>query len=75
MKHCASHFAIIQNGGKVDYQYGDSLCAMGGCPRSFSQRNTSDIAGVAREQVLGESTGNSPRVVASLAMGFREHKP
>jgi len=75
VKHCASHFAIIQNGGKVDYQYGDSLRAMGGCPRSFSQRNTSDIAGAAREQVLGESTGNSPRVVASPAAGSENTNP
>ena len=28
VKHCASHFAVIQNGGEVDYQYGDSLRAM-----------------------------------------------
>ena len=28
VKHYASHFAVIQNGGEVVYQYGDSLRAM-----------------------------------------------
>ena len=60
VKHCASHFAIIQNGGEVDYQYGDSLRAIRGCPCSFSPRNTNESASVAREQTLGESTNYSP---------------
>jgi len=33
IKNCAVHFAVTQNGGMVDYQYGDFLRAMGGRPR------------------------------------------
>lgn len=33
VKHCASHFVVIQNGGEVDYQFRDSLRAMGRHPR------------------------------------------
>lgn len=29
VKHCASHFAVVKNGGEVNYQYGDFLRAMG----------------------------------------------
>ena len=75
VKHCASHFAIIQNKGEVDYQYGDSLRAMGGCLQSFSRRNTSDSVGAAREQVLGESTSNSLREVASPVTGLENTNP
>ena len=49
VKHCASHFAISRNGGEVDYQYGESLRALGGWPCSFSSRNNYGSAGVARE--------------------------
>ena len=33
VKNCATHFAVTQNGGMVDYQYGDFLRAMGARPR------------------------------------------
>ena len=69
VKHCVSHFATIQNGGEVDYQYRDSLRDIGRRPRSFSPRNVSDSAGAPREQVLRESTSNCPMVEASPAVG------
>ena len=55
VKHCASYFAVSRNGGEVDYQYGKSLKALGGRPRSFSSRNNYGSVGVAKEQTLGES--------------------
>ena len=55
VKQCASHFAISRNGGEVDYQYGESLRALGGRPHSFSSRNNYGSVGVAKEQTLGES--------------------
>lgn len=33
VKNCATHFVVTKNGGKVEYQYGDFLKAMGGQPR------------------------------------------
>ena len=48
VKHCASHFALTQNGGEVEFQYGESLHAMGGSPRSFSPRKPSASADAAR---------------------------
>ena len=47
VKHCASHFAIIQNGGEVDYQYGDYLRAMEGV-HDLSHQETLVIALVLR---------------------------
>lgn len=52
VKHCASHFAIIKNGGEVEYQYGDFLRALGGRPRYYSSRNAS--ANAEGEQSLGD---------------------
>ena len=75
MKHCASHFAVIQNGGEIDYQYGESLHAMGGRSRSFSPRKTGASAGMTREQQFEESTCNSPREMVSPAMGLETPKP
>nr|XP_023883466.1 uncharacterized protein LOC111995768 [Quercus suber] len=60
VKHCASHFAVSQNGGKVDYQYRESLRALGGRTRYFSPRNTYGSAGAAKEQMSRESTNYSP---------------
>ena len=60
VKQCASHFAISRNGGEVDYQYGESLRALGGRPRSFSSRNKYGSVGVAKEQTLRESINFSP---------------
>lgn len=75
VKHCASHFAIIENGGEIKYQYGDSLHAIGGRPRSFSPRNTDASVGVAREQGFEESTSHCPREMASLAAGLETTNP
>ena len=75
VKHCASHFAIIQNEGEIEYQYGDSLRAMGGQPRSFSPRKTGASAGAAREQQFGKSTCNSPREMVSLVAGLETTNP
>jgi len=44
VKHHASHFAIIKNGGEVDYQYGDFLRALGGRPHYSPSRNASPSA-------------------------------
>lgn len=44
VKHCASHFAVVKNGGEVDYQYGDFLLAMGGRPRFSPDKNTGPSA-------------------------------
>ena len=60
VKHYASHFAVLQNEGEFDYQYGDSLRVIGGRPCFFSPRNTYDSAGATREQTLWESTNYSP---------------
>ena len=59
VKHCASHFAVSRNGGEVDYQYGESLRALGGHPYSFPSRNTYGIAGPVKEQTSEESTNYS----------------
>ena len=75
VKHCASHFAITQNGGEIEFQYGESLHAMGGWPRSFSPRKTSTSAGAAREQQFGESTCNSPSERVSLAASLKITNP
>ena len=48
---------------------------MGGHPQSFSPRNASDSAGATREQVLGESTSNSPMVEASSVAGLENTNP
>ena len=60
VKHYASHFAVSRNGREVDYQYRESLRALGGRPRSFSSRNNYGSVGVAKEQTLGESINFSP---------------
>ena len=44
VKHYASYFAVIKNGGKVDYQYGDFLRALGGRPRYSPSRNVGPSA-------------------------------
>lgn len=44
VKHYASHFAVVKNGGEVDYQYGDFLRAMGGRPRFSPNKNTGPSA-------------------------------
>ena len=75
VKHCASHFAITQNGGEIEYQYGDSLRARGGRPRSFSPRNTDTSTGAAREQGFEESTSNGPREMASPAADLETTNP
>ena len=75
VKHCASHFALTQNGGEVEFQYGESLHAMGGRPRSFSPRKPSASADAAREQQFGESSCNSPEEKISLAAGLGTSNP
>ena len=44
VKHCASHFVVVKNGGEVDYQYGDFLLAMWGRPRFSPNKNTGPSA-------------------------------
>ena len=39
VKHCASHFAVVKNGGELAYQYGDFLRALGGWPRPLPSKN------------------------------------
>ena len=34
LKHCAAHYAMEKKGGRIEYQYGDFLRAVGGCPRA-----------------------------------------
>ena len=75
VKHCASHFAIIQNRREIEYQYGDSLRAMRGRPRSFSPRQTSASASAAREQQFEKSTCNSPREMVSPAASLETINP
>lgn len=40
LKHCASHFVVVKNGGEVDYQYEDFLKAMEGWPQTSPTRDT-----------------------------------
>ena len=75
VKHCASHFAVSRNGGEVDYQYGESLRALGGRPRSFSSRNNYGSAGVAKEQMSGESTNFSSEQGTFPAVGVEDTNP
>ncbi|KAK7824791.1 hypothetical protein CFP56_034033 [Quercus suber] len=75
VKHCASHFAVIQNGGKVDYQYGEFLRAMGGHPRSFSTRSSYDSDEAAKEHMFGESTNHSPMQETFTAAGLERANP
>ena len=75
IKHCASHFVVIQNGGEVDYQYGDSPRAMGGRPHSFLPRNTYDSVGAVKEQMSGESTNYSPMQGTFSAAGLESTNP
>ena len=44
----------------MDYQYGEYLRALGGCPRSFLSRNNYGSVGATKEQTSGESTNYSP---------------
>ena len=75
VKHCASHFAVSRNGGEVDYQYGESLKALGGRPRSFSSRNNYGSAGVVKEKMSGESTNFSPVQGTFPAAGVEDTNP
>ena len=34
LKHCAAHYAVDKAGGRIEYQYGDFLRAVGGRPRA-----------------------------------------
>ena len=34
MKHCVAHYAVEKAGGRIEYQYGDFLRAVGGRPRA-----------------------------------------
>ena len=75
VKHCASHFAVSRNGGEVDYQYGESLKALGGQPRSFSSRNNYGSAGVVKEQMSRESTNFSPVQGTFPTVGVEDTNP
>ena len=75
VKHCASHFAVSRNGGEVDYQYGESLRALGGRPRPFPSRNTYGSAGAAKEQTSEESTNYSPVQGTFPAAGVEDTNP
>ena len=33
LKHCAAHYAVEKARGRIEYQYGEFLRAVGGCPR------------------------------------------
>ena len=75
VKHCASHFAVSRNGGEVDYQYGESLRALGGRSCSFPSRNTYGSAGPAKEQTSDESTNYSPVQGTFPAAGVEDTTP
>ena len=75
VKHGASHFAVSRNGGEVDYQYGESLRALGGRPRFFSSRNNYGSAGVAKEQMSRESKNFSPVQGTFLVAGVEDTNP
>ncbi|KAK7841097.1 uncharacterized protein CFP56_015777 [Quercus suber] len=38
LKHCAAHYAVEKNGGRIEYQYGDFLRVVGGRPRASGSR-------------------------------------
>ena len=38
LKHCAVHYAVEKKGGRIEYQYGDFLRAMGGRPRALGSK-------------------------------------
>ena len=59
----------------MDYQYRESLRALGGRPRSFPSRNNYGRAGAAKEQTLGESTNYSPVQGTFLATGVEDTNP
>ena len=75
VKHCASHFVVSRNGEEVDYQYGESLRALGGRPRSFSSRNNYGSAGAAKEQTSGECTNYSPVQGTFPTVGVEDTNP
>ena len=75
VKHCASHFALTQNGGEVEFQYGESLHAMGGRPRSFSPRKTGASADAVRGQQFRESSCNSLKEKISPVAGLGTSNP
>ena len=58
LRHCASHYAMEKNGGQVEYQYGDWLKALGGCPKSSSTRETNPISSLS--DGLGDNLRNAP---------------
>ena len=40
LKHCAAHYAVEKKGGRIEYQYGDFLRAVGGRPRASGSKET-----------------------------------
>ena len=52
VKHCASHFAVVNNGGEITYPYGDFLRAMGGRPRPLPSKNAGSRTD--RDQISGD---------------------
>ena len=59
----------------MDYQYRESLRALGGRPRSFPSRNNYGRVGAAKEQTLGESTNYSLVQGTFLATGVKDTNP
>nr|POF12131.1 hypothetical protein CFP56_42327 [Quercus suber] len=39
--HCAAHYEVEKHGGRIEYQYGDFLRAVGGRPRASGSREAS----------------------------------
>jgi len=78
LKHCASHFVVVKNGGEVDYQYGDFLRAMRGRPQTSPTRDavTSDDC----DQSLGDYPNWTTNSVGlqhevKMAKGMNEGNP
>ena len=55
LKHCAAHYVVDKNGGRVEYQYGDFLRVVGGRPRALTNKATSPMSNTE------EGTGNDPK--------------
>ena len=74
LHHCASHYAMEKNGGQVEYQYGDWLKALGGCPKSSSTRETNPAS--SSSDGLGDNLRNAsskqPELGKLMAAGAQQ---
>lgn len=78
VKHCASHFAVVKNGGEVYYQYGEFLRAMGGWPRFSPNKSTGPSA--KWDPTLGDFQNDGSSSVGrqhgeTTAIGIRNGNP